>query len=73
MSDEPTRRLASDELLALKLAAHRQLATWVKSSRLRPRQREQRDALLRAVRVLEDVALGEDGDLRPTGECERGS
>jgi hypothetical protein len=67
VSDEPTQRLASDELLALKLAAHRQLATWVKSSLLRPRQHEQRDALLRAVRVLEDLALAEGCDLRPTG------
>jgi hypothetical protein len=67
VTDEPTQRLASDELLALKLAAHRQLATWVKSGRLRPRQHEQRDALLRAVRVLEDLALAEGCDLRPTG------
>lgn len=70
MSDEPTRRLASDELLALKLAAHRQLAPWVKSSRLRPRQCEERDALLRAVRVLEDVALADGCELRPSGESE---
>jgi hypothetical protein len=68
VSDEPTRRLASDELLALKLAAHRQLAAWVNSSRLRPRQVQQRDALLRAVRVLEDVALGDGCELRSSGE-----
>ena len=68
MSDEPTRRLASDELLALKLAAHRQLARWVKSSDLRPRQREQRAALLRAVRILEDPAFGDGCELRRPGE-----
>lgn len=61
-------RLASDELLALNLAAHRQLATWVRSSRLRPRQLEQRDALLRAVRVLEDLALQDGCEPRPSGE-----
>jgi hypothetical protein len=72
VSGEPTRRLASDELLALKLAAHRRLGTWV-TSRLRPRQLEQRDALLRAVRVLEDLALADGCELRPTGEGERDS
>ena len=68
MSEKPTRHLTSDELLAMKLAAHRQLAPWVKSSRLRPRQCEERDALLRALRVLEDVALADGCELRPSGE-----
>lgn len=64
MSDEPTRRLTSDELLALKLAAHRQLAKWVKSSHLRPRQLQHRAALLRALRILEDQALADGCELR---------
>jgi hypothetical protein len=71
VSDEPARRLAPDELLALKLAAHRQLAKLVTSSHLRPRrprQLEQRAALLRAVRILEDLAFVDGCELRPTGD-----
>jgi len=66
VSAEP-RRLAPDELLALKFAAHRQLARWAKSRPSRPRQREQRAALVRAVRTLEDTALASGCELRPTG------
>jgi hypothetical protein len=51
---------------ALKFAAHRQLARWAKSRPLRPRQREQRAALVRAVRTLEDTALARGCELHPT-------
>jgi hypothetical protein len=51
---------------ALKFAAHRQLARWAKSSQLRSRQREQRAALVRAVRVLEDQAFANGCELRAT-------
>jgi hypothetical protein len=67
VSDEPTRRLTGDELLALKLAAHSQLAKWVKSRHLRSRQLDHRAALLRAVRILEDQALADGCELRATG------
>jgi hypothetical protein len=68
VSDAATHRLARDELQALRFAAHRQLARWAKSSHLRPRQREQRAALVRAVRVLENPAFGEGVELRATGD-----
>jgi hypothetical protein len=61
-------RLSRDELLALKFAAHRQLARWAKSRELRPRQREQRKALVRAVRILDDPALTRGCELRATGD-----
>jgi hypothetical protein len=57
MTDEAT--LSRAELLASKFAAHRQLARWGKHrASLRPRQREQRTALVRAVRILEDPRFG---------------
>jgi hypothetical protein len=62
---EPTRRLARDEVQALKFAAHRQLARWAKKPSLTPRQREQRKALVRAVRILEDPAFAGGCELRP--------
>ena len=54
---EAARRLSREDVQALKFAAHRQLARWAKSRPLRPRQREQRTALVRAVRILEDQAF----------------
>jgi hypothetical protein len=66
VSEHP--RLSRDELLALKFAAHRQLARWAKSSHLRPRQREQRTALVRAVRTLEDQAFVQGCELRATSD-----
>jgi hypothetical protein len=65
--DAPAHRLARDEVHALKFAAHRQLARWAKSSYLRPRQHEQRAALVRAVRVIEDQALADGCELRASG------
>jgi hypothetical protein len=60
----PTHRLTRDEVQALKFAAHRQLARWAKNHQLRPRQREQRTALVRAVRTLEDQAFMDGVELR---------
>jgi hypothetical protein len=66
MSARPTR-LSRDELLALKFAVHRQLARWGKHrDSLRPRQREQRTALVSAVRTLEDPRFGDGVELRAT-------
>jgi hypothetical protein len=62
--DAPTHRLARDEVAALKFAAHRQLARWAKRGHLRPRQREQRAALVRA---LEDQAFADGCELRASG------
>jgi hypothetical protein len=66
VNDAPAHRLSREEVQALKFAAHRQLARWAKRSQLRPRQREQRAALVRAVRVLEHPALGDGAELRAT-------
>ena len=64
MSDARTQRLSREEIQALKFAAHRQLARWAKSNQLRPRQREQRAALVRAVRTIEDQAFLDGCELR---------
>jgi hypothetical protein len=68
VSNPPTHRLAREEVQALKFAAHRQLARWAKSSHLRPRQREQRSALVSAVRLLQDQAFADGCELRATGD-----
>jgi hypothetical protein len=65
MSHAPTQRLSRDEVSALKFAAHRQLTRWANSGQLRPRQREQRTALVRAVRILENPAFAGGCELRP--------
>jgi hypothetical protein len=62
MTDQPTQRLSGEGIVALKFAAHRQLARWANKPQLSPHQRAQRSALRRAVRVLEDNAF--------TGGCE---
>jgi hypothetical protein len=56
MSDLP-RRLSREEVLALKFAAHRQLTRWANPRPLPPRQQARRDALVHAVRILEDPAF----------------
>jgi hypothetical protein len=63
----PAQRLSRDEVRALKFAAHRQLARWAKHTELRTRQREQRAALVRAVRTLENETLAHGCELRPSG------
>jgi hypothetical protein len=65
MSGAPTQRLTGEEVLALKFASHRQLARWAKRSRLGPRQHARRDALKRAVAVLQDQAFADGCELRP--------
>jgi hypothetical protein len=57
VGDEPKQRLSRDKVLALKFAAHRQLARWSNRRELSPHQHAQRTALTRAVRILEDKAL----------------
>jgi hypothetical protein len=56
MTGKARPRLSSEELGALKFAAHRQLSRWA-NRELRPRQQARRDALLSAVRVLADDTL----------------
>jgi len=69
MTDRPTDRLSGDEIMALKFAAHRQLTRWAQKERLSPRQRAQRAALARAVRILGDQAFVHGCELRvPTEE-----
>jgi len=67
MSEPGTRRLSREQLLALKFAAHRQLARWSRIRQLRPRQQAQRAALVSAVRVLDDRAFAEGCELMATG------
>lgn len=57
MTEQPTRRLSSDEIIALKFAAHRQLARWSNKPRLSSHQHARRNALKHAVRILEDNAF----------------
>jgi hypothetical protein len=62
MIDPPAQRLSDEEIVALKFAAHRQLARWSNKPQLSSHQHAQRNALKRAVRVLQDNAF--------TGGCE---
>ena len=57
-------QLGADELRALKLAAHRQLSRW--KPPLKARTQARRDALLAAVRMLDDRRLADGCQLRPT-------
>jgi len=68
VSDEPTQRLSREQVLALKFAAHRQLARWANKRDLHPRQRARRTALVSAVRILEDGTLAHGCELRATRE-----
>ena len=68
MTEPVARRLSREQLLALKFAAHRQLARWAKTRQLRPRQQAQRSSLVSAVRVLEDQALADGCELTPIRE-----
>ena len=65
MTDEAGPRLSSEEIGALKFAAHRQLSRSA-NRELRPRQQARRDALLSAVRVLADDTLRGGCQLLPT-------
>jgi len=68
MTDRPTDRLSGDEIVALKFAAHRQLARWAQKERLAPRQHAQRAALARAVRILGDQAFAHGCELHVPSE-----
>ena len=74
MTDAPAGCLSGEEVLALKFAAHRQLARWAKKPRLSTRQHAQRNALKRAVGVLQSHAFTQGCELRvcaSNGEGER--
>jgi hypothetical protein len=64
VSGEPTPRLSGDHVLALKFAAHRQLARWANKPKLSPRQQAQRSALTSAVRILQDPAFAHGCELQ---------
>jgi hypothetical protein len=64
VSGEPTPRLSGDQILALKFAAHRQLARWSNKPKLSPRQQAQRSAVTSAVRILQDPAFAHGCELR---------
>jgi len=68
MTDQPTDRLSDDEIMALKFAAHRQLARWAQKERLSPRQHAQRAALARAARILGAQAFAHGCELRVPSE-----
>jgi hypothetical protein len=55
--------LSGEEVVALRFAAHRQLARWSKKPRLSPDQYTRRNALKRAVRVLHDQAFAHGCEL----------
>jgi hypothetical protein len=67
VSDQPTLRLSGDQILALKFAAHRQLARWANKPKLSPHQHAQRSALKGAVRVLQDQTFAGGCELRVPG------
>jgi hypothetical protein len=70
VTDEPTRRLSDDEVVALRFAAHRQLARWAHKADLSRHQHARRAALVRAVRTLQDKALAHGCELHGVPEDE---
>jgi hypothetical protein len=70
MSDPPSGRLSGEEILALKYAAHRQLARWADRPRLSPDQHARRNALKRAVGVLHDRAFAHGCQLHAPNDGE---
>jgi hypothetical protein len=67
VSDEPIPRLSGEQIVALKFAAHRQLARWASKPKLSERQHGQRSVLRGAVRVLEGKAFVHGCELRAPG------
>jgi hypothetical protein len=67
MTDQP-QRLSSEEIAALKFAAHRQLARWSNKPHLSTRQHAQRNALKRAVHTLQDNTFAGGCELRAPRE-----
>ena len=68
MNDRP-RRLSGEEISILAFAARRQLTRWATRGNLQPRVGDQRAALIRAVRVLDDRTLAGGCELRPV-DCD---
>ena len=67
MSEETAPHLSGEEILALKFAAHRQLARWANKPKLSPHQHGQRSALGGAVHVLQDEAFAHGCELHAPG------
>jgi hypothetical protein len=67
VSGEPAARLSGKQVVALKFAAHRQLARWSNNPKLSPHQHAQRWVLRLAVRVLQDPVLAHGCELRVLG------
>jgi hypothetical protein len=63
MTDPPAQRLSGNELVALKFAAHRQLARWAHKGDLSRQQHARRAALVRAVRILQDKTFADGCEL----------
>jgi hypothetical protein len=72
VSGEPTARLSGEQVMALKFAAHRQLARWSSKPRLSEHQHGKRSALKGAVRVLQDPVFAHGCELRVPGEEDDG-
>jgi hypothetical protein len=73
VSAESTSRLSGGQVLALKFAAHRQLARWSSKPKLSEHQHGQRSALKAAVRVLQDPVFAHGCELRvpdPEGDAD---
>lgn len=67
MSNPPVDRLSANEIVALKFAAHRQLARWANRRPLKPQENVRRIALIRAVRTLQHHAYSEGCERRVPG------
>ncbi|MGI9099036.1 MAG: hypothetical protein ACR2H2_11210 [Solirubrobacteraceae bacterium] len=63
MSAQQRSCLSGEEVMALKFAAHRQLARWANKRDLTAHQRGQRAALKSAVGVLQDHAFSQGCEL----------
>jgi hypothetical protein len=63
MSDTLAARLTGEQIIALRFAAHRQLARWSNKPGLSPHQHAQRTALRRAAHVLHDDAFAHGCEL----------
>ena len=65
MSQTSAPRLTADQLVALRFAAHRQLARWSNRPALSPHQHAQRTALRRAAQILQHDAFARGCELHP--------
>jgi hypothetical protein len=65
MNQPPAPRLTGEQIIALRFAAHRQLARWSNKPGLSPHQHAQRTALRRAASVLHDDAFADGCELHP--------